>query len=88
MSFSTHAAGAIGITPRSVQRLTKVGRLPDDIKDLVRGTPLGDHLVNLLKLSRIKDPKEQRAAALAYISGEADTITVPKKRWPQSNLRS
>ena len=34
MSFSSHAAEAMGITPRSVQRLTKVGRLPDDIKDL------------------------------------------------------
>ena len=61
--------------------------MPDNIKDLVRGTVLGDHLVNLLKLARIKDPKEQRAAALAYISGEADTITVPKKRGPTQTER-
>ena len=86
-SWSEHAADALGVTPRSVQHLTKVGRLPDDIKDLVRGTALGDHLVNLLKLARITDRKEQRAAALAYISGEADTITVPKKRAPTKNER-
>ncbi len=86
-SWSDHAAGAIGVTPRTVRRLTKVGRLPDDIKDQVRGTPLGDHLVNLLKLSRIKDPKEQRVAAESYISGESDTITVPKKRGPTKTER-
>ncbi len=87
MSFSNHAAEAMGITPRTVQRFTKVGRLPDDIKDLVRDTALGDHLVNLLKLARINDRKEQRAAAQAYISGEADTITVPKKRGPTKTER-
>ena len=87
ISFSNHAAEAVGVTPRTVQHLTKVGRLPDDIKDLVRGTALGDHLVNLLKLARIKDRKEQRTAALAYISGEADTITVPKKRAPTKTAR-
>ena len=65
ISFSNHAAEALGITPRTVQHLTKVGRLPDDIKDLVRGAALGDHLVNLLKLARIKDAKEQRVAALS-----------------------
>ena len=52
ISISNHAAEAMGITPRTVQRLPKIGRLPDDIKDLVRRTPLGDHLVNLLKLAR------------------------------------
>lgn len=87
VSFSNHAAEAMGVTPRSVQRLTKIGRLPDDIKNLVGGAPLGDNLTELLKLTRVTDPKEQRAAALAYISGEADTITVPKKRGPTKTER-
>lgn len=39
-SFREDAANKIGVTPRTIQRLTKVGRLPDDIKDLVRDTAL------------------------------------------------
>ncbi len=45
VSFSNHAAEALGVTPRTVQHLTKVGRLSDNIKDMVCGTSLEKAIV-------------------------------------------
>ena len=86
-TFSYDAANKVGVDRSTIDRLIRIGKLPDSIKDLVRNTPLGDNQNELLKLVRIKDPKEQHAAALAYISGEASTITVPKKRGPTKTER-
>ncbi len=86
--FSEDTAQKIGLSPTSVYRLIQISKnIPHDLKAEIRDTFLAFELRNLTKLARIKDHSEQRAAALAYISGEADTITVPKKRAPTKNER-
>ena len=86
--FSDDTAQKIGLTPGSIQRLVYISEhISYNLKAEIRESHLAFEFVNLLKLARIKDHKEQRAAALAYISGEADTITVPKKRAPTKTER-
>lgn len=86
--FSDDTARKIGLTPRSIRCLIQISKnIAHDLKAEIRNSFLAFELRNLIKLARIKDPKEQRAAALAYISGEADTITVPKKRGPTKTER-
>lgn len=86
--FSEDTAHKIGLSPSSIYHLIQISKeISHDLKVEIRGTFLAFELRSLIKLARIKDPKEQRAAALAYISGEADTITVPKKRAPTKTER-
>ena len=86
--FSDDTAQKIGITARSIRLLVQISNnISHDLKAEIRGTFLAFELRSLIKLARIKDHKEQRAAALAYIAGEADTIVVPKKRPPTKTER-
>ena len=86
--FADDTAQKIGLGPRSIYRLIRISKnIGHDLKAEIRNTCLAFELRNLLKLARIKDHKEQRAAALAYISGEVDTIVVPKKRPPTRTER-
>ena len=86
--FSGDTAQKIGLTPRSIQFLVQISNdIPHNLKAEIRDTFLAFELRNLIKLARIKDDKQQRAAALAYISGEVDTIVVPKKRGPTKTRR-
>lgn len=86
--FTKDTAEKTGMSERAIRRLTQIsGGIGHDLKAEIRDTPLAYNQDELVKLARIKDHKEQRAAAVAYISGEADTITVPKKRAPTKNER-
>ena len=77
-----------GMSERAIQRLTQISNgVGHDLKTEIRDTPLAYNQDELVKLARIKDRAEQRTAARAYISGEADTITVPKKRGPTKTER-
>ena len=72
----------------AIRRLTQFSRgIPQDLKAVIRNTTLAYNEVELSRLARIKDPKEQRAAALAYISGEHISIFVPEKRGPTKMTR-
>ena len=63
-----------------IRRLTQISRgIPQNLKAEIRNTPLASNEIELSRLARIEDPKEQRAAAMAYISGEHISIFVPKK---------
>ena len=86
-SFAVDAAAKIGLSKATIERLIKVGKLPDGIKDLVRNTPLADNQHELLKLSRIKYEQDQRDAVKAHLSGETATITGAKKRGPTKTER-
>ena len=86
--FSVDTAQKIGLSPRSIYELVQISNnISHDLKAEIRGTFLAFELRSLIKLARIKDHKEQRAVALAYISGEADTIVAPKKRAPTKTER-
>ena len=86
--FTKDTADKTGMSERSIQFLTQISKnIGHDLKAEIRGSPLAYKHNELVKLARIKDHKEQRAAALAYISGEADTIVVPKKRAPTKTER-
>ena len=88
LAFSSDTAEKTGMSERAIQRLTQISKGVDyNLKAEIRSTPLAYNQNELVKLARIKDHKEQRAAALAYISGQADTITVPKKRAPTKTER-
>jgi len=88
LRFAKETAEKTGMSERAVQRLTQISKgVGHDLKAEIRDTPLAYNQDELVKLARIKDPKEQRASALAYISGEADSITVPKKRAPTKTER-
>ena len=87
-AFWFDTAEKTGMSERSIQELTQISKnIGRDLKAEIRSAPLAYHRKELIKLARIKDHKEQRAAALAYIGGEADTIVVPKKRPPTKTAR-
>ncbi len=86
--FTQDTAEKTGMSERSIQELTQISNgISHDLKAEIRPAPLAYHRKELIKLARIKDHKDQRTAALAYISGEADTITVPQKRPPSKTER-
>lgn len=86
--FTKDTAEKTGMSERSIQELTQISKkIGHDLKTEIRDTPLAYKHNELVKLARIKDHKKQRTAALAYISGEHDTIVVPKKRLPTKTER-
>ncbi len=86
--FAKDTAEKTGMSERAIQRLTQISNgVGHDLKTEIRDTPLAYNQNELVKLARIKDRAKQRTAARAYISGEADTITVPKKRGPTKTER-
>lgn len=73
----------------TIQRLLQISRgIPQDLKAQIRNTPLAYNEIELSRLARIEDPKDQRAAALAYISGEHISIFVPQKPGPMTSQQS
>ena len=63
--FSAHAADRLGISKRSVERLSQISqKLHSDVRREVRGTPIADNQSQLLKLAKL-EPKVQRKAAVA-----------------------
>ena len=64
--FSDDTAQKMGITPRSIQRLIQISSgITHNLKAEIRDTFLAFELRSLVKLARITDPKEQRAARIA-----------------------
>ena len=85
-TFSDSAAAKTGLTSRSIRRLISIGRLPDAIKDMVRGTLLADEHNELLKLSRIKYEQDQRDAVARLPSQDAEG-QVRDCRWCNRSAR-
>ncbi|MGD9581102.1 MAG: hypothetical protein AB7V50_06995, partial [Vampirovibrionia bacterium] len=74
-SFVEDTALNIGKSKRTVHDYIKIAvGIPQEIRDLIKGTTLEDRLTDLLKLSRIEDTERQRALVERIINGEANTL--------------
>lgn len=74
-SFAADTAARTGLSERTVQQETKIGRdIVEDVRDAVRETPIADRKVTLLELSRL-EPVQQREVGNLVKSG-ADARTV------------
>ena len=65
----------IGKTGRSIRNYIQIAsNIPQEIRDLIKGTTIEDRQADLLRLSRIDDKDRQRELVEKIINGEATTI--------------
>jgi len=81
-SFADASASLMGCDARTVQRAVKiVTGLPQDVRDLVRSTPVADRQGDLDRLSRCPEA-EQRRIAQQLASGELERVPKDAGRRP------
>ena len=74
-SFAEDTAVKTGMGKRTIQDDTKIiKKLPKDLRDRIRCSPLADNRSELLKLTRIADKDDQRRVALLVIDGKAKHV--------------
>jgi ParB family chromosome partitioning protein len=82
-TFTADAAATTGKSQRVIQEEVAIGmRVPDDVADLLRDTPIADNKSELQKLSELPE-EEQRETAQRIKSGETtrvETASPPEKR--------
>lgn len=75
ISFSQDTSEKTGVTPRSVRHDVQIAdRLTEDVRDMLRETPLADIKTVLLDLARVEDPDIQASVARRVIEGGAQTV--------------
>jgi ParB-like chromosome segregation protein Spo0J len=73
-SFTVDTAAKTGLSRRTVERGVQIGtKIPQDVRDLIRHTPLADQKRELLELAR-KPEEEQREIAKKIVAGEASKV--------------
>jgi hypothetical protein len=72
-SFADATAAALGVSPRNVAYDLQVGRLDEETKEAVKGTPIEKNREELLALARA-DSGERMAAVDAVKSGAATSV--------------
>lgn len=74
-SFAADTAEKTGTSPRTVQRDVAIGQaIPDEVAELIKGTPIADNKRELKKLARL-EPEEQRIVAQMLAEGEVATVS-------------
>lgn len=74
-AFTTEAAEKAGITDRSVRQHVQIATaIPDDVRDVIRETPVADSTTQLLTLAR-QAPEVQREVAGRIASGQARDVS-------------
>lgn len=77
--FTEDAAERTGFSERSIQLAVTVGRLPPEVRDVLRGTPIEHSTTKLVQLVA-EEGDNQIALARLLAAGEAKTIADAKAR--------
>jgi DNA modification methylase len=78
-SFAADAASRIGTSPRTVHQEIQVAKqIAPDAKQLIRGTGLEDHKVELMNLARV-DAEKQAAVVGAILAGRCKTVAQARR---------
>lgn len=77
--FTADAAERTGFSERSIQLAVTVGRLPAEVRDVLRGTPIEHSTTKLVQLVA-EEGDNQIAVARLLAAGEAKTIADAKAR--------
>lgn len=80
MSFSRDTALKTGASPRTIQREVQIAeKIAEEVKEVIRGTPIENRQADLEKLARIKDKATQRKVAEAAVNAaEGKPLTIPQ----------
>lgn len=74
VSFSQATAAKTGLSPRTIQQDVQIAtKIPEDVRDTIRETPIADNKKELLKLARLPE-EEQRAVVELITEGEAKEV--------------
>jgi ParB-like chromosome segregation protein Spo0J len=61
--FTSDTAAKVGVSDRSIRQDIQIAKLPQDLRDVIRDTPLADRKADLLALSRLPDEKQREIVA-------------------------
>ena len=77
--FCKFVAEKTGLSDTTIQRYVRIGKVPQEARDILRDTPFADSMNDLSKLARVKGPHQQQIlCATKLASGEADSVPKAK----------
>lgn len=77
-SFAQSTAAKLGVSPRTVQQEVQIAtNLAEDVKEVIRGTPLEDNKKELLELARKPQEEQRKTVAQLIVSSNSNEWYTP-----------
>lgn len=78
LSFAEATAAKLGVSPRTIQQEVQIAKkLADDVKEIIKGTPVEDNKTALLELARKPQEEQRKTVAQLIVSSNSNEWYTP-----------